>query len=46
MNKKPYGPEYDFKEAIVDFARDIALIKPNPVDWRESDVLHSWGMGE
>ena len=26
VNKKPYGPEDDLKEAIDDLARDIALI--------------------
>jgi len=34
-NNKPYVPEDDLKEAFNDLARDIALIEPNPVDWRE-----------
>ena len=33
VNRKPFEPEDDLKEAIEDLARDIATLEPNPVDW-------------
>ena len=33
VNKKPYSPEDDLKDALEELARDIALIEPDPRDW-------------
>jgi hypothetical protein len=35
LNNKPVSPEDELAYALDDMARDIALIEPNPVDWRE-----------
>ena len=33
LNNKPITPEDELSDALVEMARDIALIEPNPEDW-------------
>lgn len=33
VNKKPITPENELQDALVEMARDIAMIEPNPQDW-------------
>ena len=33
LNNKPITPEDELSDALVEMARDIALIESNPVDW-------------